>query len=165
MSRVGKVPITIPSGIEVKIEGARVTVKGPRGELSRDLIPDMKLNLSDGVLTVARPGDHPRHRAAHGLTRTLIYNMVIGVSEGVAKTLGPPRLPGYRRLAHSSAQVIDDSSGHTLVAASDVEAGLRGQRNGKKKTQVAELVGEALARKAAEKGIKAVVFDRGGFRG
>ena len=87
MSRVGKVPITVPSGIEVKIEGSRITVKGPKGELSRDLIPDMKLNLSDGVLTVARPGDHPRHRAAHGLTRTLIYNMVIGVSEGFAKTL------------------------------------------------------------------------------
>jgi len=87
MSRVGKVPITIPSGIEVKIEGSRVTVKGPKGQLSRDLNPDMKLNLSDGVLTVARPGDHPRHRAAHGLTRTLIQNMVTGVSEGFAKTL------------------------------------------------------------------------------
>ena len=87
MSRVGKVPITIPSGIEVKIEGSRVTVKGPKGELSRDLIPDMKLNLSDGVLTVARPGDHPRHRAAHGLTRTLIQNMVTGVGEGFSKTL------------------------------------------------------------------------------
>src|SRR3972149_479867 len=87
MSRVGKVPITIPSGIEVKIEGSRITVKGPKGELSRDLIPEMKLSLSDGVLTVARPGDHPRHRAAHGLTRTLIQNMVTGVSEGFAKTL------------------------------------------------------------------------------
>ena len=87
MSRVGKVPITIPSGIEVKIEGSRITVKGPKGELSRDLIPDMKLSLSDGVLTVARPGDHQRHRAAHGLTRTLVQNMVTGVSEGFAKTL------------------------------------------------------------------------------
>ena len=75
-----------------------------------------------------------------------------------------PRLAVYRSLSHIYAQVIDDSSGHTLVAASDLEAGLRGQRNGKKKAQVAELVGEALARKAAEKGIKAVVFDRGGFK-
>ena len=87
MSRVGKVPITIPSGIEVKIEGSRITIKGPKGELSRDLIPDMKLSLSDGVLTVARPGDQQRHRAAHGLTRTLVQNMVTGVSEGFAKTL------------------------------------------------------------------------------
>src|SRR3972149_3863363 len=75
-----------------------------------------------------------------------------------------PRLAVFRSRGHIYAQVIDDSSGHTMVAASDLEAGLRGQRNGKKKTQVAELVGEALARKAAEKGIKAVVFDRGGFK-
>lgn len=75
-----------------------------------------------------------------------------------------PRLAVFRSLGHIYAQVIDDSRGHTMVAASDLEAGLRGQRNGKKKTQVAELVGEALARKAAEKGIKAVVFDRGGFK-
>ena len=75
-----------------------------------------------------------------------------------------PRLAVFRSLSHIYAQVIDDSSGHTLVSASDVEAGVRGQRDGKKKTQVAEMVGEALARKAAEKKIKAVVFDRGGFR-
>ncbi len=87
MSRVGKMPIAIPSGVEVRIEGAKVTVKGPKGELSRDLEPEMKLNLSDGVLTVDRPSDKPRHRSAHGLTRTLIQNMVSGVTEGFAKTL------------------------------------------------------------------------------
>jgi large subunit ribosomal protein L6 len=87
MSRVGKVPIAIPSGVEVRIEGARVTVQGPKGELSREVDPEMKLNLSDGVVTVERPSDRPRHRSAHGLTRTLIYNMVVGVSEGFAKTL------------------------------------------------------------------------------
>ncbi len=87
MSRVGKVPIAIPSGVEVRIEGSKVTVKGTKGELSRDLEPEMKLNLSDGVLTVDRPSDKPRHRSAHGLTRTLIQNMVSGVTEGFAKTL------------------------------------------------------------------------------
>ncbi len=87
MSRVGKVPIAIPSGVEVRLEGAKITVKGPKGELSRDLEPEMKLNLSDGVLTVDRPSDKPRHRSAHGLTRTLIQNMVSGVTEGFAKTL------------------------------------------------------------------------------
>ncbi len=87
MSRVGKMPIAIPSGVEVRIEGAKITIKGPKGELSRDLIPEMKLNLSDGVLTVERPSDNPRHRSAHGLTRTLIQNMVNGVREGFAKTL------------------------------------------------------------------------------
>ncbi|HLA18715.1 MAG TPA: 50S ribosomal protein L6 [Dehalococcoidia bacterium] len=105
MSRVGKVPITIPGGIEVKIDGSRVTVKGPKGELSRDLIPDMKLSLSDGVLTVARPGDHPRHRAAHGLTRTLIQNMVTGVSEGFAKTLELQGV-GYRAQMQGATLVL-----------------------------------------------------------
>jgi large subunit ribosomal protein L6 len=69
------------------MEGARITVKGLRGELSRDLIPDMKIELSDGVITVKRPSDHPRHRSAHGLTRTLIQNMVTGVTEGFTKAL------------------------------------------------------------------------------
>ena len=75
-----------------------------------------------------------------------------------------PRLAVFRSLSHIYAQVIDDSSGRTLVAASDLEADLRSQRDGKKKAQVAGLVGDALARKAVEKGIKAVVFDRGGFK-
>ncbi|GAG31385.1 unnamed protein product, partial [marine sediment metagenome] len=69
------------------MKGARITVKGPKGELSRDLNPDMKIKLSDGVLTVERPSDRPRHRSAHGLTRTLIQNMITGVSEGFTKAL------------------------------------------------------------------------------
>src|SRR3989337_2083935 len=86
------------------------------------------------------------------------------VRKGFSGSSQRPRLAVYRSLSHIYAQVIDDSSGHTLVAASDLEAGLRGQRNGKKKAQVAELVGEALARQAAEKGSKAVVFAPGGFK-
>jgi large subunit ribosomal protein L6 len=69
------------------MRGTHITVKGPKGELSRDLDPDMKIKLSDGVLTVKRPSDHTRHRSAHGLTRTLIQNMVTGVSEGFTKAL------------------------------------------------------------------------------
>ena len=75
-----------------------------------------------------------------------------------------PRLAVFRSLNHIYAQVIDDSSGRTLVAASDLESDLRGQRNGKKKSQVAKLVGDSIARKAIDKGIKTVVFDRGGFK-
>ncbi len=75
-----------------------------------------------------------------------------------------PRLAVFRSLNHIYAQVIDDSSGHTLVAASDLEADVRSQRDGKKKSQIAEKVGDAIARKAVEKGIKAVVFDRGGYK-
>lgn len=87
MSRVGKMPIAVPNGVEVRIAGTHITVKGPKGELSCDLNPDMKIKLSDGILTVKRPSDHPRHRSAHGLTRTLIQNMVTGVSEGFTKAL------------------------------------------------------------------------------
>ena len=105
MSRVGMVPITIPSGVEVQVKGARITVKGPKGELSRDLIPEMKLNLSDGVLTVERPSDRPRHRSAHGLTRTLIANMVTGVSEGFAKTLELQGV-GYRAQMQGPSLVL-----------------------------------------------------------
>jgi large subunit ribosomal protein L6 len=80
-------PITVPKGVEVRMEGVRIIVKGLKGELSRDLDPDMDIELSDGVLTVKRPSDRPRHRSAHGLTRTLIQNMVTGVSDGFTKDL------------------------------------------------------------------------------
>jgi large subunit ribosomal protein L18 len=88
----------------------------------------------------------------------------VRVRRHVAGTAERPRLAIYRSLNHIYCQVIDDASHSTLVAASDVEAELRGQRNGKKKSEVASLVGEAIARRAVEKGIKSVVFDRGGFR-
>jgi large subunit ribosomal protein L18 len=86
------------------------------------------------------------------------------VRERVAGTSERPRLAVFRSLNHIYAQIIDDTAGHTLVAATDLEADVRSKRNGKKKSEVASLVGEALARKAKEKGIAAVVFDRGGFK-
>ncbi|OGO48035.1 MAG: 50S ribosomal protein L6 [Chloroflexi bacterium RBG_16_64_32] len=105
MSRVGKMPIAIPGGVEVRIEGARVTVKGPKGELTRELNTEMKLSLTDGVVTVERPTDRPRHRAAHGLTRTLIYNMVVGVTEGFGKALELQGV-GYRAQMQGSSLVL-----------------------------------------------------------
>jgi large subunit ribosomal protein L18 len=86
------------------------------------------------------------------------------VRERVAGTAKRPRLAVFRSLNHIYAQLIDDAAGHTLASAADVEADLRKSRNGKKKSEVAGIVGEALARKAKEKGIEAVVFDRGGFK-
>ena len=105
MSRVGKMPIAIPGGVEVRIEGARVTVKGPKGELTREVSTEMKLSLTDGVVTVERPTDRPRHRAAHGLTRTLIYNMVVGVTEGFGKALELQGV-GYRAQMQGSSLVL-----------------------------------------------------------
>jgi large subunit ribosomal protein L18 len=86
------------------------------------------------------------------------------VRERLSGTADRPRLAVYRSLNHIYAQIIDDTAGHTLVSATDVEAGMRSQRNGKKKSELAGLVGEALAKKAKEKGIASVVFDRGGFK-
>lgn len=88
----------------------------------------------------------------------------VRVRRRVSGTPERPRLAVYRSLNHVYAQIIDDSAGHTLVSATDLEAPLRSARNGKKKSEVAQMVGEALAKKAKEKGIEAVVFDRGGFR-
>jgi large subunit ribosomal protein L6 len=87
MSRIGKQPITVPSGVDVTIDGSHVAVKGPRGSLERDLHPDMLVRLEDGTVLVERPSDERLHRALHGLTRTLVANMVEGVTNGYEKRL------------------------------------------------------------------------------
>ena len=87
MSRIGNKPIGIPAGVTVDVGPGRVTVNGPKGELTQAIDRAMKVELTDGVLTVARPTDRGEHRALHGLTRSLIANMVIGVTEGYEKRL------------------------------------------------------------------------------
>jgi len=87
MSRIGKIPVTVPSGVNVTLDGNNVTVKGPKGELTRDLPADMEIAQENGTVTVKRPSDDPRHKALHGLSRTLIYNMVEGVTKGYSKQL------------------------------------------------------------------------------
>jgi large subunit ribosomal protein L6 len=87
MSRIGRMPIPIPDGVEVTIDGDRVTVRGPRGELSREVAPELSVIREDGVLRVERPNDAKRARELHGLTRTLVANMVTGVTTGFRKGL------------------------------------------------------------------------------
>ncbi|HEY1331938.1 MAG TPA: 50S ribosomal protein L6 [Actinomycetota bacterium] len=87
MSRIGKQPIEIPSGVEVTIDGTRVAVKGPRGSLERTLHADMIVRREDGTVVVERPSDERLHRSLHGLTRTLVANMVQGVTDGYEKRL------------------------------------------------------------------------------
>ena len=87
MSRIGKKPVTLPKGVNLDLQGSTVAVKGPKGELRRTLHPEMKLSLNDGTFTVERPSEDKRHKALHGLTRTLVQNMVEGVSKGFTKTL------------------------------------------------------------------------------
>lgn len=87
MSRIGRMPIAVPEGVSVKIEGGLVSVKGPKGELSRVIHPDMILEMENNVLTVKRPTEEKKHKALHGLSRTLINNMVVGVTQGFTKNL------------------------------------------------------------------------------
>jgi large subunit ribosomal protein L6 len=87
MSRIGRKPVTVPKGVTLQLEGNNVAVKGPRGELRRSLHPDMQVALDKDQFTVARPSEEKRHKALHGLTRTLVQNMVEGVSKGFSKTL------------------------------------------------------------------------------
>ena len=87
MSRIGRKPVTVPKGVTLQLEGNSVAVKGPRGELRRSLHPDMQIALDKDQFTVARPSEEKRHKALHGLTRTLVQNMVEGVSKGFIKTL------------------------------------------------------------------------------
>lgn len=87
MSRIGNKPITVPEGVEVKLDGQRITVKGPKGELVRDIHPNMTVELNGNVITVKRPNDEAENRSIHGLTRALINNMVIGVKDEFKKVL------------------------------------------------------------------------------
>jgi large subunit ribosomal protein L6 len=87
MSRIGRLPIPVPSAVDVTIDGRQVTVKGPKGTLSRALHPDMSVSQEDGTIVVTRPTEQKTHKQLHGLTRTLVNNMVVGVTDGYRKGL------------------------------------------------------------------------------
>lgn len=87
MSRIGRMPITVPAGVEVKNDNNCITVKGPKGELTKSFSTELGIEVAEGVITVTRPSDDKKHRSLHGLTRTLIANMVEGVTNGYSKTL------------------------------------------------------------------------------
>jgi large subunit ribosomal protein L6 len=97
MSRIGRLPIPVPSGVDVTIDGRRLTVKGPRGTLSRELHPDMTVSREEDNLVVTRPTEQKTHKQLHGLTRTLVNNMVIGVTDGYRKGLEITGV-GYRAI-------------------------------------------------------------------
>ncbi len=110
MSRIGNAPISIPSGVDIKVEKNLVTVKGPKGELTQKIDRDLKVEIEDGTLTVSRPTDQKRHRSMHGLYRSLINNMVAGVSTGYTKTL---ELVGVGYRASNSGQLLELSLGYS----------------------------------------------------
>ena len=107
-------PITLPKGVELRLEGSRVLVKGPKGELTRDLSSEITVAQQDGQVTLSRPTDQPRHRAMHGLTRALIANMVLGVSEGFSKTLEMQGV-GYRAQMQGKDLVLAIGYSHPVT--------------------------------------------------
>ena len=125
MSRIGRAPIAVPAGVEVKIDGSTVTVKGAKGTLTRTVSSNMNVTLADGVITVTRPNDSKENRSLHGLTRTLINNMVVGVTEGYSKKLEVNGV-GYRvqkqgknlvmNLGYSHQVIMEEIPGLTIEA-------------------------------------------------
>jgi len=113
VSRIGKKPVPVPPGVEVSINGNSVRVKGPKGELQRSLHPEMKVELADGSIHVLRPSDEKVHRALHGLTRTLVANMVDGVTKGFEKGLEINGV-GYRASKQGTKLVLQVGYSHSV---------------------------------------------------
>jgi large subunit ribosomal protein L6 len=114
MSRIGKNPITVPSGVEVKIDGTLVTVKGPKGTLSQEIDSSISLDITEGVITFSRESEAPAHRAKHGLYRALISNMIVGVSEGYKKEMEVVGV-GYRATAAGQRLELALGFSHPIV--------------------------------------------------
>jgi len=114
MSRIGRMPITVPAGVEVKNENNCLTVKGPKGEITRQFNNELTIEIEDGTITVKRPSDDKRHRSIHGLTRTLIANMVEGVTNGYSKTLEIEGV-GYRATKSGKQVNLNLGFSHPVV--------------------------------------------------
>ncbi len=144
MSRIGRKPIPIPQGVEVAVAGQQVTVKGPRGSLSWAVHPNIECTLSDGTLTVARPSDSPFDRALHGLTRALLANMVVGVTQGYRKSVELVGV-GYRAQQQGKGAVLQVGFSHPVEIAAPpgltitVEGTTRVHIDGNDKQMVGEL--------------------------
>ena len=113
MSRIGRLPITVPSGVDVTIDGRNVTVKGPKGTLSRALHPDMTVSREDGTIVVTRPTEQKGHKQLHGLTRTLVNNMVVGVTDGYRKGLEITGV-GYRAALNGKKLTLNLGYSHPI---------------------------------------------------
>ena len=164
MSRIGRMPITVPAGVTVDIaEGNVVTVKGPKGELTQALRPEMKVKLDGAVLTVERPSEDKLHRSLHGLTRSLLHNMVVGVTEGYKKELEVNGV-GYRVSKEGSNLVMNLGYSHPITVAEtdgitiDVPAPNRIVISGCDKQKVGQFAAEVREKRPPEpykgKGIK-----------
>ena len=164
MSRIGRAPINVPSGVEVKLEaGNNITVKGPKGTLSRKLVDDMNIAIDGAVITVTRPSELKRYKALHGLTRTLINNMIIGVTEGYTKTLEINGV-GYRAAKNGDKLILTLGYSHPveMTDPNGITSTLDGQTkiiiSGIDKERVGQYAAEIRAKRPPEpykgKGVK-----------
>ena len=130
MSRIGKLPIHVPAGVTVTIKDNEVTVKGPKGELTQVVNPDIKVTFEDGIIHLIRPTDEKNHRALHGLYRALVNNMVIGVAEGYKKEL---ELVGVGYRASNQGNIIELALGYThnifIQLPAEVKVETKSERN------------------------------------
>jgi large subunit ribosomal protein L6 len=147
MSRIGRLPIAVPSGVDVTIDGRHVTVKGPKGTLSRDLHPDITVSREDDQLVVTRPTEQKTHKQLHGLTRTLVNNMVVGVTDGYRKGLEITGV-GYR--AAKVGEKLQLSLGYSHQIEIDPPAGISFELENPTRLAVVgidkELVGQIAAK-------------------
>ena len=144
MSRIGKQPVQVPSGVEVTIDGRQVTVKGPKGTLEHTVAEPLAVSFDDGLISVTRPDDERKSRSLHGLTRTLIDNMVVGVTQGYSKAMEIVGT-GYRVVAKGSNLEFSLGYSHTIVVSAPegitfvVESPTKFSVNGINKQQVGEV--------------------------
>ncbi|MBQ9321495.1 MAG: 50S ribosomal protein L6 [Eubacterium sp.] len=163
MSRIGRMPISVPDGVTVDVkEGNVVTVKGPKGTLERTFAPEMILEQKDGEITVSRPNDLKRNKSLHGLTRTLLHNMIVGVHEGYTKVLEVNGV-GYRAAKQGKKLVLNLGYSHPVEMEDPdgIETAVEGNKlsvTGISKENVGQYAAEIRGKRAPEpykgKGIK-----------
>ncbi len=163
MSRIGRMPISVPDGVTVEVkEGNAVTVKGPKGTLERTFAPEMILEQKDGEITVSRPNDLKRNKSLHGLTRTLLHNMIVGVHEGYTKVLEVNGV-GYRAAKQGKKLVLNLGYSHPVEMEDPdgIETTVDGNKisvTGISKEKVGQYAAEIRGKRAPEpykgKGIK-----------
>ena len=163
MSRIGRAPIELPAGVDFKVEGKHLTVKGPKGSLEMDVVPEIDVAVEGNVVHVTRPSDEKAYRSLHGLTRTLIHNMVLGVTEGFQKTLEINGV-GYRAQKSGKTLTLFLNYSHPveMTDPEGVESTVEGQNKitiaGIDKEKVGQYAAEIRSKRAPEpykgKGIK-----------
>src|SRR5579884_134458 len=147
MSRIGKLPVAVPNGVNINIEGDEVAVKGPKGELRQRILQHVSVKLQDGSVVVERKGDAKEHRAAHGLTRTLVNNMIEGVSKGFRKSLEIQGV-GYR--AAKSGEKVNLTLGYSHPVSYDPPKGITLSVEGTNKIHIDGIDKQQVGQVAAE---------------